>query len=134
MSEAALAQSQPNRTLSYASGSTAEVFTEIYQPHINMAVWQRSSNEPLHEAVQELLAAQPHIRLAMSVPANNSLQSIAAAFSNNPALRPLYEDLAQLVDMFCCLFDLPVAGLRLTGLDRAMCPFHVDKVRVKYHL
>lgn len=31
--------------------------------------------------------------------------------------------------MFCCLFDLGSAGLRLTALDRAMCPrFHVDKI------
>jgi hypothetical protein len=41
----------------------------------------------------------------------------------------LSKDIAQLVDMFCCLFDLKRAGLRLTVLDRAMCPrFHVDKV------
>ena len=31
--------------------------------------------------------------------------------------------------MFCCLFDLKRAGLRLTALDKAMCPrFHVDRV------
>lgn len=34
-----------------------------------------------------------------------------------------------MVDMFCCLFELKRAGLRLTVLDRAMCPrFHVDRV------
>ena len=34
-----------------------------------------------------------------------------------------------LVDMFCTLFDLKEAGLRLKLLDSPMCPkFHVDKV------
>ena len=34
-----------------------------------------------------------------------------------------------LVDMFCFLFDLEEAGLRLSVLQEAMCPrFHVDRV------
>ena len=38
-------------------------------------------------------------------------------------------DVAELVDMFCCLFGLEYVGLRLTALTRAMCPrFHVDNV------
>lgn len=39
------------------------------------------------------------------------------------------DDVSELVEMFCCLFDLEQVGLRLTILDRAMCPkFHVDRV------
>ena len=34
-----------------------------------------------------------------------------------------------MVDMFCCLFELQRTGLRLSVLDRPMCPrFHVDRV------
>lgn len=41
----------------------------------------------------------------------------------------LSQDIGELVDIFCCLFDLERVGLRLTALDKAMCPkFHVDKV------
>ena len=36
--------------------------------------------------------------------------------------RQLAEDMTELVDMYCCLFDLEHVGLRLTVLDRAMCP------------
>ncbi len=47
----------------------------------------------------------------------------------SPEYQPLAEDMAELVDMYCCLFDLERAGLRLTVLNRAMCPkFHVDGV------
>ena len=31
--------------------------------------------------------------------------------------------------MFCCLFDIKGVGLRISILERAMCPrFHVDKI------
>ncbi len=41
----------------------------------------------------------------------------------------LVDDVAELVDMFCYLFGLRRAGLRLATLNRAMCPrFHVDRV------
>ena len=46
-----------------------------------------------------------------------------------PEATLLCEDVANLVNMFCCLFELKRAGLRLAVLDCAMCPrFHVDKV------
>ncbi|GAL13441.1 hypothetical protein JCM19233_4443 [Vibrio astriarenae] len=41
----------------------------------------------------------------------------------------LIDSIAELVDMFCFLFELKRAGVRLATLDRAMCPrFHVDRV------
>ena len=41
----------------------------------------------------------------------------------------LSNDIAELVDMFCLLFGLNQAGIRLTVLNSAMCPkFHVDRV------
>jgi hypothetical protein len=47
----------------------------------------------------------------------------------SPEAEVLAEDIAHLVDMFCCLFDLKRGALRMTVLDRAMCPrFHVDRV------
>ena len=48
------------------------------------------------------------------------LSTMAAALS---------EDVALIVDMFCCLFGVEEAGLRLSTLDSAMCPkFHVDQI------
>jgi len=41
----------------------------------------------------------------------------------------LSEDIAELLDIFCRLFDLKQARLSLIILDRTMCPrFHVDTV------
>jgi hypothetical protein len=41
----------------------------------------------------------------------------------------LVDDVNELIDMFCCLFELNQVGLRMTVLREAMCPkFHVDHV------
>ena len=38
-------------------------------------------------------------------------------------------DVKDIVDIFCCLFDVNQVGLRLVSLTHAMCPrFHVDNV------
>ena len=51
------------------------------------------------------------------------------ALGSSPEAEVLAGDIANLVDMFCCLFDLKRGALRMTVLDRAMCPrFHVDRV------
>ena len=43
--------------------------------------------------------------------------------------QPFCNDVTELVEMFCCLFDLKEAGFRLSVLGKAMCPrFHVDHV------
>ena len=38
-------------------------------------------------------------------------------------------DVKDIVDIFCCLFDVNQVGLRVVSLNHAMCPrFHVDNV------
>jgi hypothetical protein len=65
----------------------------------------------------------------MTLSPQDALAPIHQALGGSELTAPLGEDIAELVDMFCCLFDLGNVGLRLTILDKAMCPrFHVDNV------
>ena len=101
------------------------VLTDIYRDDVNVAVWQRELPEDLTAAVDDLLTANPTFRSSMSVTPQSALSSVSGVL----ACPVLSEDVAELVDMFCCLFDLKRAGLRLTALSSAMCPrFHVDNV------
>ncbi len=104
------------------------VFNHIYQEEINIAVWRRKLPEKLQLAVRNFLASNPTFEKSLTVTARNALASINRLFG--VASQPdLSEDIAELVDRFCELFDLKQARLRLTVLDRAMCPrFHVDYV------
>ena len=110
-------------------GSQLEVLTNIYQEHLNIAIWQRSLAHALIEAADSILDTNPTLQASLVVTPQDANAAVLKALGPTPMAVTLSEDIAQLVDMFCCLFDLRRTGLRLTALDRAMCPrFHVDKV------
>jgi len=104
------------------------VFTDIYNENINMAVWQRNISTKLQSSVDDFLTANNTFQRNITVPAKSILPSIRKMLPED-SQPELSEDIAELVDMFCYLFELKRAGLRLRVLDRAMCPrFHVDNV------
>lgn len=110
-------------------GSQLDVLTDIYKEHINIAIWQRSLANALIEATNSILDTHPTLQVSLVVKPQDAKATVMKALGSAPMTVTLSEDIAQLVDMFCCLFDLKRAGLRLTALDRAMCPrFHVDRV------
>lgn len=105
------------------------VFTDIYQDDINITVWQRTLPNELTNAVSDFLATNSTTSAVLAVTPENTAEILKADFDTKNITAPLSEDIAQLVDMFCCLFDQQRAGIRLTVLDRAMCPrFHVDRI------
>jgi hypothetical protein len=110
------------------TGSEARVLTEIYRSTTNIAIWQRTLSESLTHAVDSFLAMNASYQVSMTVTPAGVLSSLNDALGERGQTK-LSEDIAELVDMFCYLFELRRAGLRLTALDSAMCPkFHVDRV------
>ena len=111
-----------------ALGNEARVLTNIYLEETNIAIWQRQLSATLKQSVDAFLRSNPNFQLSMTVAPQSVLSSISESLGNNDQVE-LCENIAELTSMFCCLFELKRAGLRLTALDRAMCPkFHVDKV------
>lgn len=99
------------------------VLSDIYKEEINIAIWRRQKQF----SVKEFLALNPTFQKEMILTPQDALSRISESFDNN--MTEVSEDIALLVDMFCYLFELKQAGMRLKVLDRAMCPkFHVDKV------
>lgn len=115
-------------------GPQADVFTQIYEENTNIAVWQRQLDTALTAEVAQFTAAKPSYQSSMIVSPKSAYDEVMDSIGPNLSqtnLAPikLGEDIALLVDMFCCLFDLKYAGLRLSVLNNAMCPrFHVDRV------
>jgi hypothetical protein len=112
-----------------AEGDDPDVLTRIYQDDANMVVWKRSLDTSVMTAASQLLLANPALQMSMTVSPDSAFSSLFDALGKTEVAKLLAEDMAQLVDMFCCLFDIKRVGLRFTALDRAMCPkFHVDRV------
>ncbi|TMP38264.1 DUF1826 domain-containing protein [Pseudoalteromonas rubra] len=112
-----------------ALSSEPNILTDIYREEINLSVWQCKLSQELSLEVTDLLSSASELQLSIAATPEHTIDALHAAsalLANKPALS---EHLAMLVDMFCTLFELKRAGLRLTILNKAMCPkFHVDHI------
>ncbi len=110
-------------------GDDPAFLSGIYQEDCNIAVWRRNLLSGLQQNVGEFLQSNSGFQVSMTLSPHDAVPPIHKALGGAELTEPLSEDIAALVDMFCYLFDLGQVGLRLTALDKAMCPkFHVDKV------
>ncbi|TLP41191.1 DUF1826 domain-containing protein [Arcobacter arenosus] len=103
------------------------VLSDIYQAETNIAIWRREKSDTLEYSVKEFLSLNPTFKKEMILTPQDAFARVSESFANK--MTELSEDIAELVDMFCYLFELKEVGMRLKVLDKAMCPkFHVDKV------
>ena len=109
------------------------VLPQIYNQDTNIVIWQRDLEQTLTSAVNTLISANALKPIELAVSPDNTFDQLIKALkpenNNRDEISVLCEDITLLVEMFCCLFDLKRAGLRLKILDKPMCPrFHVDKI------
>lgn len=108
---------------------SAEVLADIYQDDVNISIWQRSLPLDLSNAAERVLSSNLAFRFSSSITPQDTFDSLYSALGENADAQLISDDVTEIVNMFCCLFGLAQVGLRLTTLDRAMCPkFHVDRV------
>ena len=102
---------------------------EICNDNVNLAIWGRVLDGMIVSAAQSVITHKPHFELVTIVQPHEVVQRLSQDLGNRVELSSLYSDVAYLVEMFCFLFNLDAAGLRMTVLNKAMCPrFHVDRV------
>lgn len=111
-----------------ALGATPEVLAEIYENSTNIAIWERRFTQPFTKTVDEFVASR-HKPYLSSIVTPQEAPSLLRKAIDNSDFNELADDVSELVDMFCCLFNLKQTGLRMTVLCDSMCPkFHVDHV------
>ncbi|WP_394126802.1 DUF1826 domain-containing protein [Vibrio hepatarius] len=112
----------------FSISDNPSVLTDIYQDGINIAVWQRRFDQATQSDITQFIESHPSLSKSLNLSPENAYESLDFALDGQVP-KALLENIAELVDMFCCLFDLEHAGLRLATLNGAMCPrFHVDHV------
>lgn len=121
-------QTQPE-TLRFARQCLSpepEGLTGIFQPDVNLAVWQRILSAPLTDYAHFLLHNLP-LPLQQMLPVSAIAADTGKQLPDGPGKAAFIADLVQVAEMFACLMDCPQLGLRLRVLDQPMCPrFHSD--------
>lgn len=106
----------------------AGVLADVMLDPVQVAVWDRHSpldQQVVQLACREKLAVKSWLDVA-DLPASMMRSLPGEDFA------PLREDLALLADMMACLFGATGVGLRVTALEKPMCPrFHVDRIPVR---
>lgn len=112
-----------------SQGNSPSVLANIYEDNVNISLWQRLLDDDLASASTKILQAKPTLKLATVVGTSNTEVAIQEALGSTRDSDILGKDIAYLVDIFSCLFEIERVGLRLVALNKAMCPrFHVDHV------
>lgn len=105
------------------------VFADIFQDSHNIAIWRRNLPSDLQLDVKSLLASGKSLQISLTLSPQNCRAGLKGALQNHENTNALVEDISMLVDLYCRLFGLKDARLRLTALDRVMCSrFHVDNL------
>ncbi len=111
------------------TGDESSILTDIYQDDINIVIWQRELASMLTQAVNYILKTKPVLQISITATPDNAYAAVNEALGATQLATALSEDITKLVGIFCNLFELERAGLRLTTLDHTMCPrFHVDRI------
>lgn len=112
-----------------AAAQNPLILSEIYKPEHNIAIWQRQLTPELTAEVAQFVEHNPDLSVNACIKSSAIVNDVSNALATYPSSASLQNNIVELVDMFCCLFELNRAGLRLQVLTHAMCPrFHVDRV------
>ncbi|MEM7563282.1 MAG: DUF1826 domain-containing protein [Pseudomonadota bacterium] len=105
------------------------VLEDIFEDCHNIAIWHRNLSSQLKFEVKSLLASGELPLITLPLTPENCRTEMSAALHCFENTCMLVQDISQLVELFCGLFDQKQVKLRLTALDRVMCSrFHVDRV------
>ena len=86
-----------------AEGREIDVLADVYRADVNIAIWQRQLDHRLAQAAHNTLAANLALQVSQVVTPQDTQAVIERALGATEA-SALSEDIAQLVDMFCCSF------------------------------
>ncbi|WP_404340778.1 DUF1826 domain-containing protein [Pseudoalteromonas mariniglutinosa] len=130
MNSLASLNTQNTIELTHAAMATSPIILcEIYKPEHHIVVWQRQLAKALKTDIAHCVKNASDLNINACIETKSIAADVSSALKKLSQFTYLKNNIVELVDMFCCLFELQRVGLRLRVLTHAMCPrFHVDRV------
>ena len=124
-----IAAIQPNT--SWQSGMEPMALSNIFSEHNSVAIWERPEIDAISQYCRvnfDRFGQGVRNVFSLSSLKDNLYQQLPEA----EGVEAMVEDMYLLADMLTCLFDCDAVGLRLSPMDKAMCPrFHTDNIPVR---
>ena len=112
--------------------SNHEEFSKIHHNEVNISIWERNLSNALQNAAAEILNNNPDFKLTIVPKADEIRDILVDELGSGKNSLTLINDISKLATMFCDLFKIDRAWIRLDSIDTPMCPrFHADKVKCR---
>ena len=117
--------------LSWSSGSSPIVLSEIFSKTTSVAIWERDFNLQISKYFDRTFASMG-LGIKGVFPLVSLKDELSKMLPEEEGKKTAVDDIYLLSDMLTCLFDCDTVGLRLAPLKSAMCPsFHIDNIPVR---
>ena len=125
-------QQNINTNKHYSISSDVSKISHIFNRDINISIWKRNLNSNILHASEILLIKNSDLQFSELVNKNFSIDFLADKIGADEKLISFYEDIQYLTKLFCELFDIKDAWLRIDAIDKPMCPrFHADHLKCR---
>jgi hypothetical protein len=112
-----------------ACGVSPEILGEIYQPSVNVVIWQRVLKNAVASYSFFLLEQNASFRIQQILNISQIRTLLRNLLPDSNEKNLFIEDIALVVEMFSLLFESDEIGLRLHCVSGAPCPaFHNDRI------
>ena len=116
----------------YSISNDISKISNIFNREINISIWKRNLNSNILHASEILLIKNSDLQFSELVNKNFSIDFLVDKIGADKKLIPFYEDIQYLTKLFCELFDIRDAWLRIDAIDKPMCPrFHADHLKCR---
>ena len=103
--------------------------SNILNKDVNISIWERKLSNQILNSSQTILKENPELSISKLSKPSDIYEQLLDDFDSNEKYLPLFKDVSELINIFCKIFDLEFAWLRLEAINHPMCPrFHSDYV------
>ena len=125
-------QQNINTKKHYSISNDISKISNIFNREINISIWKRNLNSNILHASEILLLKNSDLQFSELVNKNFSIDFLVDKIGADKKLISFYEDIQYLTKLFCELFDIKDAWLRIDAIDKPMCPrFHADHLKCR---
>ena len=125
-------QQNINTKKHYSISNDISKISNIFNREINISIWKRNLNSNILHASEILLIKNSDLQFSELINKNFSIDFLIDKIGADEKLISFYEDIQYLTKLFCELFDIKDAWLRIDAIDKPMCPrFHADHLKCR---